>query len=120
MLVCRSQQKMSATHLFVSAMFVGVGALAVWVHMRFPRLQAKTLLRAFVHIGLALAALQIVSVLVGASLHSLPRPYVAVTVVVLMTILALCYVLLSWIWLLVCLRDRGLPRGGHPVSGAAP
>jgi protein-S-isoprenylcysteine O-methyltransferase Ste14 len=111
---------MSATHLFVSTMFIGVGLLAIWVHLRFPRLQARTLSRAFVHIGLALGVLQIVSLMVGVSLHSLPRPYVAVTAAVLLTIAALCYVLLSWIWLLVRLRDRGLPRGGHPVSTAGP
>jgi protein-S-isoprenylcysteine O-methyltransferase Ste14 len=89
------------------------------VHVRFPRLQAKTLSRALVHIMLALVVLHLASLLVSLSLHSLPRPHVAVVVVVLVTILALCYVLLSWIWLLARLRDQGIPRGGHrvPIAG---
>jgi hypothetical protein len=101
------------------AMFAGLGAVAVWAHVRYPRLRPASLLRAAVHVvvsflGFALlpTTLAIVQPLVGT--------YAArVTVVLTLLMATLVYVLLSWVWLLArILHDLlgGTPRGGLPAD----
>ena len=100
------------------AMFTGLGLVAVWAYVRYPRLRPGSLVRAAAHvaisfIGFALlpAALSVFLPLVGG--HAL-----RLSIVLALLISTLTYLLLSWVWLIArILQDlsRG-PRGGHPVS----
>ena len=100
------------------AMFIGLGAVAVWTYVNYPRLRPSSLLRAIVHVAVSFGAFALLPTLLRVLLPLLPsstsRPYVALTLL----IPVLTYVLLSWVWLIArILADllRG-PRGGHPVS----
>ena len=102
------------------AMFIGLGAVAVWTHVRFPRLRPGSL----DHAALARrgvvrrlrAAARVTERGAPASARPAPRrPYV----VLVLLILVLTYLLLSWVWLIAQilhdLSGNG-PRGGHTVS----
>jgi hypothetical protein len=104
--------------LFEPAMFLGVGALAVWVHARLPRLKPKTLRVAAVHVLLSIVSFSIAPIPVRAAVHALPIPLSIVVAIGAITIPALCYVLLSWVWFIARVIDTGAsrPSGGHPAS----
>jgi hypothetical protein len=103
------------------AMFLGLGAVALWVYVAHPRWRPGSLLRAVAHVGVSFAAFASVPVALGLLLPRLPShvllPYAGLTLL----IPTLTYVLLSWIWLIArILHDLGgTPRGGHPVSAAS-
>lgn len=94
------------------AMLIGLGAVAVWLHVRYPRLRPGSLARAVAHVVLSFGAFA----LLPAALSALPsQPLVALALL----IVGLTYVLLSWVWLIArILHDLlgGSPRGGHPAS----
>jgi hypothetical protein len=100
------------------AMFLGLGAVAVWVYFRYPRLQPSSLMRAVVHVVVSFGAFALLPVTLSlllplVSSHAL-QPYV----VLALLILTLTYVLLSWVWLIARIVELlgGTPRGGHPVT----
>ena len=100
------------------AMFIGLGAVAVWTHVNYPRLRPGSLLRAIVHVAVSFGAFALLPTVLSFLLPILPvrasQPYVVLTLL----ITALTYLLLSWVWLIArILQDIGSnPRGGHPVS----
>jgi hypothetical protein len=101
------------------AMFIGLGFVAVWAHLRFPRLRPRSLLRAILHVAVAFAMFALLPAALGFLLPLAPSPAQAWYMVVALLIPALTYLLLSWVWLLArILHDLfgGIPRGGHPVS----
>jgi ABC-type uncharacterized transport system permease subunit len=104
--------------LFEPLMFLGVGMLALWVHVRLPRLKPGTLRTAAVHVIVSFAGFALAPILVRATLHALPLHLAVVIAIAAITIPTLCYVLLSWLWFIVRMIDAGTstPRGGHPVS----
>jgi hypothetical protein len=100
------------------AMFLGLGAVAVWAYVNCPRLRPRSLILAVVHVLVSFAGFALLPVLLGVVLPALPgrasQPYVVLSLL----IPALTYLFLSWVWLIArILQDlfRG-PRGGHPVS----
>lgn len=102
------------------AMLLGLGAVAVWLHLRFPSRRPVSLVRAALHVALSFLAFALLPdalALVLAQVGPSPlRPYL----VLALLIPAITYFLLSWIWLLARLIDLlGGPRGGHPVRGGA-
>ena len=101
------------------AMFIGLGVVAVWAHVRFPRLRPDSLLRAIVHVGISFGAFATLPAAIGLLLPLTPSPTLARFVVLALLIPSLTYVLLAWVWLLGRILHElfgGSPRGGHPVS----
>jgi hypothetical protein len=100
------------------AMFIGLGLVAVWAHVRFPRLRPGSLLRAILHVAISFGVFATLPAALSVLLPLVPSPAQARYFVLALLIPALTYVLLSWIWLLArILHDfSGGPRGGHPVS----
>jgi hypothetical protein len=100
------------------AMFIGLGLVAVWTYVNYPRQRPRSLILATVHVIVSFAGFALLPVLLSDVLPLLPtrasRPYV----VLVLLIPALTYLLLSWVWLIDrILHDiGGNPRGGHPVS----
>ena len=100
-------------------MFTGLAVVAVWAHVRFPRLRPGSLLRAIVHVGISFAVFAILPAALSFLLPLTPSPTLARCVVLAVVIPTLTYVFLTWVWLLArVLHDLfgGTPRGGHPAS----
>ena len=100
------------------AMFLGLGVVAVWAYVNYPRLRPGSLILATVHVVLSFAGFALLPVLLSVVLPVLPtrasQPYVVLSLL----IPALTYLLLSWIWLIGQILQelfRG-PRGGHPIT----
>jgi hypothetical protein len=103
-----------------AAMFIGLGLVAVWAYVRYPRLRPGSLVRAFVHVAVSFAAFALLPTALGFLLPALDSHALQPYVVLSLLIPALTYVLLSWIWLIARLLYElfgGTPRGGHPVTG---
>lgn len=102
-------------------MFLGVGALAVWVYVRYPRLRPATLRRAMLHVAISIATFQPVPLATRAVLHLLPTALGVALVICTLVVPMFCYVLLSWLWVLARIGDQmnSTPRGGHRVRASA-
>ena len=101
------------------AMFLGLGAVAIWTRVRFPGLGPASLLGAALHVVVSFAGFALLPAALTVLLPFVPShglvPYAALALL----IPVLTYVLLSWVWLLErILRDLlgGTPRGGHPAT----
>lgn len=96
--------------LFEPALFVGLGAVAVWTDVKYPKLRPASLLRAMLNVGVSFGAFALLPTLLGV----LP-PHLYVALALLFP--SLTYLLLSWYWLLARLVEMlgGTPRGGLPV-----
>jgi hypothetical protein len=100
------------------AMFIGLGAVAVWTYVNYPRLRPGSLIRAILHVALSFAGFALLPMALAALLPLLPSSSSAPYVVLALLIPVMTYLLLSWVWLIArILQDiGGNPRGGHPVS----
>jgi len=100
------------------AMLIGLGAVAVWTYLNYPRLRPSSLIRATVHVMVSFAGFALLPALLRVVLPLLPAHTLQPYVVLALLITALTYLLLSWVWLIAgILHDLlGGPRGGHPVS----
>jgi hypothetical protein len=100
--------------------FLGLGAVALWFYLRFPRLRPRSLTRAIVHVAVSFGLFSLVPYAVGPCTANLPRSVSLVVVVAGLIVPTLGYVLLSWIWLIAKIHDLGssLPRGGHRVRSS--
>jgi ABC-type branched-subunit amino acid transport system permease subunit len=100
------------------AMFIGLGAVAVWAYVNYPRLRPGSLIRAVVHVIVAFVGFALLPALLSVLLPLLPSRAAQPYVVLALLIPVLTYVLLSWVWLIARILQEigGTPRGGHPVS----
>ena len=101
------------------AMFIGLGLVAVWAYVKYPRLRPTSLVRAVVHVIVSFAGFALLPVLLSVVIPLLPSPTPLPYVVLTLLIPVLTYVLLSWVWLIArILHDLlgGTPRGGHPAT----
>jgi hypothetical protein len=100
------------------AMLIGLGAVAVWTYVNYPRLRPRSLIRAVAHVMVSFAGFALLPQLLSVVLPVLPSRTSQPYVVLVLLIPALTYLLLSWVWLIArVLHDiGGTPRGGHPVS----
>jgi len=103
------------------AMFIGLGAVAFWVYLRYPRLRPRSLVLAAVHVAVSFAAFALLPTALGLLLPITASPSQAPYVVLALLIPSLTYLMVSWVWLLArILHDLfGGPRGGHPVQTRA-
>ena len=103
-------------------MFIGLGVVALWAHLRFPHLRPSSLLHAILHVAVAFAVFAMLPAGLGLLLPLAPSPAQARYIALVLVIPTLTYVLLTWVWLLArILHDLsgGTPRGGHPVSSGS-
>lgn len=103
------------------AMLIGLGAVAVWTHQRFPRLRPGSLLRAAVQVAVSFGAFALLPPLLGLALPLLSSHALRLSVTLALLIAGLTYLLLTWVWLIArLLHDLhgGTPRGGHPAADA--
>jgi hypothetical protein len=106
-------------HMLELAMFVGLGAVALWTHVRFPRLRPGSIVRAALHVAVSFLVFALLPTMLGLLLPLAPSHADADYVALALLIPILTYLLLSWVWLVArILHDLhgGTPRGGHPVS----
>jgi hypothetical protein len=103
------------------AMFIGLGAVAFWFYLRYPRLRPGSLVLAAIHVAISFAAFALLPMALGLLLPIVHSPAQTPYVVLALLIPALTYLLLSWVWLIARVLDllNGTPRGGHPVSSKA-
>ena len=100
-------------------MFIGLGLVAVWAHVRFPRLRPSSLLRAILHVATSFGAFAALPVALGYLLPLAPSPAQARYIALALLIPTFTWMLLTWVWLLArILHDlgSGTPRGGLPAS----
>ena len=100
------------------AMFIGLGAVAVWLYVKYPRLRPRSLLRAIAHVAVSFAAFALLPTALSLLLPLLPVRSALPYFVLALLIPIFTYLLLSWVWLIArILQDiGGNPGGGHPVS----
>jgi hypothetical protein len=93
------------------AMLIGLGAVALWTYIKYPKLRPTSLPRAALQVGVAFCALELTPTLLGVLP---PQLYLALALL----FATVTYLLLSWVWLLALIVQMlgGKPRGGLPVS----
>jgi hypothetical protein len=104
------------------AMFIGLGLVAVWFHVRYPRLRPGSLVRAIVHVAVSFGVFSLLPNILDWLLPLFSAHAAQMLAALGLLIATLTYVLLSWVWLIArILHDLlgGTPRGGHPVEGKA-
>ena len=101
-----------------AAMFIGLGLVAVWAYVNYPRLRPGSLIRAIVHVIVSFTGFALLPAVLRLVPPLLPSPTPLPYVVLTLLIPVLTYVLLSWVCLIARLLHDigGMPGGGHPVS----
>lgn len=102
-----------------SAMFVGLGLVAMWAYCRYPSLRPRSLVRAVAQVIISFVGFALVPITLGFVLPIAPSPDLRRCLALAFLIPTLTYVLLTWVWLLArILHDLsgGTPRGGHPAA----
>jgi hypothetical protein len=104
--------------MLFAAMLVGLGAVAVWAYVRYPRLRPGSLAWAVVHIAVSFGAFGLLPATLSVLLPLVHVHALRLSVVLALLMATLTYVLLAWVWLLArILHDLlGGPSGGHPAS----
>jgi hypothetical protein len=100
------------------AMFLGLGAVAVWTYLRFPRLRPSSLLWAVLHVAVSFGVFALLPETLHLLLPLAPSRAEVPYIVLAVLIPTLTYLLLSWVWLIARILQElgGTPRGGHPVG----
>ena len=99
------------------AMFIGLGVVAVWAYVRYPKVRPASLARAAVHVVVSFVAFTLLPTVLSFLLPLTQTHVVRVSVALMLLLPLLTYVLLSWVWLISRILQELLrgPRGGHPV-----
>jgi hypothetical protein len=103
-------------------MFIGLGAVAFWCYVRLPQLRPQSVARAIVHVAVSFTTIMLLPVALGISFGVLGGRAAVLAFVLAAMMPCLCYLLLSWFWLLGCIVGEfggGTPRGGHPVTSSS-
>lgn len=101
------------------AMLIGLGAVAIWTHLRFPGLRPSSLMRAAVQVIVSFGAFASVPLALSLLLPLLSSHTLQISSALALLMLTVTYLLLSWVWLIArILHDLlgGTPRGGHPAA----
>lgn len=106
--------------MFEPAMFLGLGVVAVWAYVRYPRLRPGSLMRAVAHVAVSFVGFWLLPLALSLLMPVVQAHGLRVGVVLVLLFATLTYVLLSWVWLTACIADAlaGGPRGGHPAATA--
>lgn len=101
------------------AMFIGLGVVAAWMHVRFPALRPGSLIRSVVQVILSFGAFALLPAVLSVALPLLSSHELRIAATLALLMGGMTYLLLSWAWLIGrIVHDLfgGKPRGGHPVS----
>jgi hypothetical protein len=79
--------------LFVFVLSIGSALLALWIHVRFPKLAPEHVGKTLLHTGIAFALLRLVPGMIES-------PVIALITIVVLVVPALSYALLCSIWML--------------------
>ena len=82
-----------SSNAFVCLLSFGSALLALWVHVRFPKLAPEQIGKTLLHTGLAFALLRL-------SPGMVESPTMAIITIVVLVVPALSYALLCSIWML--------------------
>jgi hypothetical protein len=109
---------MAGTITFDIAMLAGAGAISAWILARSPAGRPRTLNRVCAHFVLSFGVFHLVPPSALFLARTLPHAAATVLDVAVVTLPALVYVCLSWLWVLAYLRDAlpGRPGGGRLVD----
>ena len=108
------------------AMFMGLGAVALWAHVRFRRLLPGSLSRAVAQVMISFAAFALLPAVLSLVLPALPSHALRISATLGMLMLVMTYLLLTWVWLIARilhdLSEAGLaaatpPRASPDRSG---
>ena len=112
---------MAAKDILEPATLLGLGMVAVWVWVRYPRLRPSSLMRAIVHVALSFCLFALLPYVISPVLNAVGKPFGPALFVLLLLVPTLTYVLFSWLGLMAKLHDLAdsKPRGGHPVRADA-
>ena len=79
--------------LFVFMLSIGSALLALWIHVRFPKLAPEHVGKTLLHTGIAFALLRLMPGMIES-------PVIALITIVVLVVPALSYALLCSIWML--------------------
>jgi hypothetical protein len=79
--------------LFVFMLSIGSALLALWIHVRFPKLAPEHVGKTLLHTGIAFALLRMMPSMIES-------PVIALITIVVLVVPALSYALLCSIWML--------------------
>ena len=105
--------------MFEPAMLIGLGAVAIWLHVRFPRVRPRSLVQAIAHVAISFGGFALLPAALGALLPLFATHTSRLCAGLALPMAIFTYVLLSWVWLIArILHDLlgGTPRGGHPAT----
>jgi uncharacterized membrane protein len=108
--------------MFEPAMLIGLGAVAIWMHARYPRFRPGSLLRAVAHVAVSFGAFALLPATLSVLLPLFSTHASQLGAGIALLIAIFTYVLLSWVWLIARILHHllgGTPRGGHPASSAS-
>src|SRR5437763_14621624 len=98
------KEAMASIDILEPATLIGLGAVAVWVYVRYPRLRPRTLTRAIVHVAASCGLFALLPYAIGFFVEDMPKP-LALRFVVALLIPTLTYTLFTWPGLLAKLHD---------------
>jgi len=104
--------------MFGPTMFLGLAAVAIWFHVRYPRIRPQSLVWAVLHVAVSFIGFSLLPATLSLLEPLLYSPSVRVFLALALLIPGLTYVLLSWVWLIARIIELlgGTPRGGHPIT----
>jgi hypothetical protein len=79
--------------LFVFMLSIGSALLALWIHVRFPKLAPEHVGKTLLHTGIAFALLRLMPGMIES-------PVIALITIIVLVVPALSYALLCSIWML--------------------
>jgi hypothetical protein len=87
-------------HQFLVVLTLGAGLLALWINFRFPKLAPEGIWTAFVHVGAAILAGQVLLPILTHALPDLSPVAQALLITFALGLPALVYALLASIWVI--------------------
>jgi hypothetical protein len=97
-------------------LLAGGAALAIWSFTHFATRRPSDFKLAAAHVVVAYCVMHTARPAIRLLAAHIPQPFALILSIAVITVPAITYLLLSWLWLLACVRDvLPRPRGGHPV-----
>lgn len=104
-----------ARDLLIGLIVVAGAALALWSYTYFASRRPRGFRRAAAHVIAAYFVIHSAKPAVKLAVGHIPHPYAMIIALAVITLPAIAYLLLTWLWLLACVQDAmGGPSGGHP------
>jgi hypothetical protein len=112
---------MAGARILEPATLTGLGVVALWLYVRFPRLRPRTIKHAMAHVAVSFGLFALLPYVVDIFTASLPKVVAILVFFVLVMLPVLTYVLFSWIALIAKIHELAdsTPRGGHRVPERA-